>query len=164
MDANLDLRNHCILAWLRTMNRMEMFSEEKGLLRFSQCWREGLNARKNLIPIRGPISNITYEGDILDIGQKFYNRIPKKIRDAVQLQNQSREQLCKYKGKMISKWFNTELKVVSFEEATKSYFGRVRDEARDQAKERAKERRKKMKQVAKILSGNTSAANQTQKQ
>ena len=63
---------------------------------------------------------------------------------------------------MISKWFNTELKVVTFEEATKSYFGRVRDEARDQAKARAKERRKKMKQVARILSGNASTAKQKQ--
>ena len=122
------------------------------------------DAKKNLIPIREPIGNNTYEGDILDVGQKFYNRVPKKIRDAVQLQNQSREQLCKYKGKMISKWFNTELKVKSFEEATKSYFDRVRDEARDQAKERAKKRRKTAKQVADILSGNTSAANQKQKQ
>ena len=144
------------------MNRMEMFSEEKGLLRFSNCWRESSNEKKNLIPIRGPISNITYEGDILDVGHKYYNKIPKKIRDVIPLQNQSQEQLCKYKGKMISKWFNTELKVVTFEEATKSYFGRGRDEARDQAKARAKERRKKMKQVARILSGNASTAKQKQ--
>ena len=63
---------------------------------------------------------------------------------------------------MISKWFNDELKVVTFEEATKSYFGRVRDEARDLAKARAKERRKKMKQVARILSGNASTAKRKQ--
>ena len=162
MDANLDLRKHCILAWLRTMNQMEMFSEEMGLLRFSQCWREGRISRKNLIPNRSSIGNNTHEGDIIDVGQKFYNRIPKEIREAKPLQNQSREQLCKYKGKKITKWFKTEMKVASFEEAERSYFDRAKNEARNQAKERAKKHRLAVREAVKKLSGNTLANNQRQ--
>ena len=144
IDANLSLPRQCTLSWLRTMNRMFHFSETEGNLKFSECWKTSPNGDR-LIPTMMSDSNTNGWG-LLENGHKFYNKVPKNIREALPKGEKTMTEICKYRARKIRNWFFKEHKVVDFKTAQEIYFGKARDEKKRIAREKAKEAKKQEKQ------------------
>ena len=140
IEANLDLPRQCILSWLRTMNRMTFFSENPGHLKFSECWKKGLH-RDKIWPIFERDATLN-DGNLLDNGHKFFNEIPKDIREAKPKGEKSIAEICRFRSKKISSWFKKINGVVDYEEAKKQFIKRVEDVVKKNAREKAKKAKK----------------------
>ena len=158
IEANLSLPRQCSLSWLRTMNRMILFSETPGNLKFSDCWKKSLTGDR-IIPTMMSDAN-TNDWGLLENGHKFYNQVPKSIREANPIGEKTLIEICKYRAKKIRNWFCKKYGVVDYKKAQEIYVDKVRDEKRKVAREKAKELRKAKKQQKVANSGNAVTATQ----
>ena len=82
------------------------------------------------------------DGNLLDNGHKFFNEIPKDIREAKPKGDKSATEICQFRAKKISAWFKKNNGVVDFEAAKKEFIKRVEDVVKKKAKEKAKKAKK----------------------
>lgn len=133
IESNFDLVQHCVIAWMKNINRMYYAPKEEGLVNFDDAWSHG-NLRARIQP-RIPTRHCANDGRFLEDAHHFWNRIKEDIINMNLAYIDDPKMKAKRRAKKIVRFFVDYFGLVDFETA------------RDMAKDREREYKKEQERI-----------------
>ena len=149
IDSNFDLVQHCVIAWMKNINRMYYAPREEGLVNFDDAWSHG-NLRARIQP-KIPTRHCANDGRFLEDAHHFWNRIGEDIINMNLSYISDPKLKRKRRAKKIVRFFLGYFGIVDFEKARDMAKDREREYKREQ--ERIRNRENRERQVANVTRG-----------
>ena len=149
IESNFDLVQHCVIAWMKNINRMYYAPKEEGLVNFDEAWSHG-NLRARIQP-RIPTRHCANDGRFLEDAHHFWNRIKEDIINMNLAYIDDPKMKAKRRAKKIVRFFVDYFGLVDFETARDMAKDREREYKKEQ--ERIRNREIQQRQQARVTHG-----------